>query len=256
MTIRLLGLNFSPRSGSNSGLLLRRSLERLSEAYPGEVEHEVVDLRDLQVLPCKACDVCGKTKDGRYIDCVRVHEDDVQGVLDAMVAADGLLIGTPVYFGLPSDLFSRFIMRTRPLRHQDFRLANRPAGVMAIAGRRSGGAETTIMAVWLPLIRNGCLIVGNGDATCQYGAMGWAGKRGDILTDEWGMEQGFQVAERVFTVARLIKTGSDALGYVNLMRFSYESGMRQVPPAVAPAPAPADGRRADVKTSDLTEDAP
>ncbi len=237
MTIRLLGLNFSPRSGSNSGLLLRRSLERLSEAYPGEVDHDTVDLRDLQVLPCKACDVCGKTKDGRYIDCVRVHEDDVQGVLDAMVAADGLLIATPVYFGLPSDLFSRFIMRTRPLRHQDFRLANRPAGVMAIAGRRSGGAETTIMSVWLPLIRNGCLIVGNGDATCQYGAMGWAGKRGDILTDDWGMEQGFQVAERVFTIARLIRAGTKALDYVNLMRFSYESGMRQTTPAPSPPAA-------------------
>jgi len=256
VTIRLLGLNFSPRSGSNSGLLLRRSLERLSEAYPGEVEHEVIDLRDLQVLPCKACDVCGKTKDGRYIDCVRVNEDDVQGVLDAMVAADGLLVGTPVYFGLPSDLFSRFIMRTRPLRHQDFRLANRPVGVMAIAGRRSGGAETTIMSTWLPFIRNGCLIVGNGDATCQYGAMGWAGKRGDILTDEWGMEQGFQTAERVFTVAKLIRAGSDTLHYVNLMRFSYESGMRQVPPAPAPSAPPVEERRADVGIPDLTEDAP
>jgi len=186
---------------------------------------------------------------------VRVHEDDVQGVLDAMVAADGLLLATPVYFGLPSDLFSKFIMRTRPLRHQDFRLANRPAGVMAIAGRRSGGAETTIMSAWLPLIRNGCLIVGNGDATCQFGAMGWAGKRGDILTDDWGMEQGFQVAERVFTIAKLIKAGTETLDYVNLMRFSYESGMRQIPSA-SPSPAPPEGRRADVQTTDLMEDAP
>jgi multimeric flavodoxin WrbA len=256
VTIHLLGLNFSPRSGSNSGLLLRRSLERLSEAYPGEVAHETIDLRDLQILPCKACDVCGKTKDGRYIDCVRVHEDDVQGVLDAMVAAEGLLIATPVYFGLPSDLFSRFIMRTRPLRHQDFRLANRPAGVMAVAGRRSGGAETTIMSAWLPLIRNGCLIVGNGDATCQYGAVGWAGRRGDIISDEWGMEQGFQVAERVFTVAKLLKAGADALGYVNLMRFSYESGMRQVvDPATASSP-PGGEARDDRQTLDMLEDAP
>ena len=64
---------------------------------------------------------------------------------------------------------------------------------MAIAGRRSGGAETTIMATWLPFIRNGCLMVGNGDTTSQFGAYGWAGPRGHILTDEWGMEQGFQV---------------------------------------------------------------
>ena len=119
--------------------------------------------------------MCGKKKDGTFIPCVREQEDDVQGILDAMVAADGILVATPVYFGLPSDLFSKFIMRTRPLRHQDFKLANKPLGVLATAGRRSGGAETAIIATWLPFVRNGCLVVGNGDGTCQFGAYGWAG---------------------------------------------------------------------------------
>ena len=109
--------------------------------------------------------MCGKKKDGTFIPCVREQEDDVQGILDAMVAADGILVATPVYFGLPSDLFSKFIMRTRPLRHQDFKLANKPLGVLATAGRRSGGAETAILATWLPFVRNGCLVVGNGDGT-------------------------------------------------------------------------------------------
>lgn len=226
MTIRLLGLDCSPRDGSNSGLLLDESFKRLDAAYPGAAEHEVVHLRDLNVEPCKACNICGKTKDGRFVSCVRVDEDDVQMVLEKMVAADGLLVATPVYFGLPSDLFSKFIMRTRVLRHQDFKLANRPVGVMATAGRRSGGAETTVIATWLPFVRNGCLVVGNGDATCQFGAYGWAGGRGHIMSDEWGLEQGFQTAERVFTLAGVFKAGVEATGFVSPMRFSYTSGMR------------------------------
>ena len=238
MSIRLVGLNCSPRQNSNSGLLLRRSFEQLVARYPGEVECEVIDLRDLTINACRYCDVCGKTKDGRFVPCVQAGADDTQDVLDKMVAADGLVIATPVYFGLPSDLFSKFIMRTRVLRHQDFRLANRPAGVMAIAGRRSGGAETTILSTWLPLIRNGCLIVGNGDRTCQFGAMGWAGKRGDILSDEWGMEQGFQVAERVFTVAKLIQAGTRELRYKSAMTFSYESGTRPAAPTKEELAAP------------------
>ena len=157
MAVRLIGLDCSPRDGSNSGLLLTHSFERLAATYPGEVEHDVVVLRDLAIEGCRSCDICGKTKDGRFVPCICAKKDDVQGVLDAMVAADGLVIATPVYFGLPSDLFAKFVMRTRVLRHQDFRLANRPVGVMAIAGRRSGGAETTILATWLPFIRNGCL---------------------------------------------------------------------------------------------------
>lgn len=227
MTTRLLGLDCSPREGSNSGLLLDESFKRLDAAYPGAVEHEVVHLRDLQVEPCKACNICGKAKDGRFIPCVRVAEDDVQVVLDKMIAADGLLVATPVYFGLPSDLFVKFIMRTRVLRHQDFKLANRPVGVMATAARRSGGAETTIIATWLPFVRNGCLVVGNGDGTCQFGAYGWAGARGHILSDDWGLEQGFQTAERVFTLARVFKAGAEATGFVNPMKFSYLSGIRQ-----------------------------
>jgi len=229
MAVRLIGLDCSPRDGSNSGLLLTHSFERLAATYPGEVEYEVVVLRDLMIEGCRSCDICGKTRDGRYVPCISAKKDDVQGVLDGMVAADGIVIATPVYFGLPSDLFAKFIMRTRVLRHQDFRLANRPLGVMAIAGRRSGGAETAIMATWLPFIRNNCLLVGNGDATSQFGAYGWAGPRGAILTDEWGMEQGFQVAERVFTVSKVVRAGIEALGYESPMRFSYSSGTRPEP---------------------------
>ena len=158
--------------------------------------------------------------------CVTAGKDEAQSVLEAMEAADGIIIATPVYFGLPSDLFSKFIMRTRVMRHQELRLANRVVGVMAIAGRRSGGAETTIMATWLPFIRNGCLVVGNGDTTSQFGAYGWAGPRGHILTDEWGMEQGFQVAERVYTVAKVMRAGIQALDFHSPMKFSYSSGTR------------------------------
>ena len=117
-------------------------------------------------------------------------------------------------------------MRTRPLRHQDFALNNKVVGIIAIAGRRSGGAETTIMSSWLPFIRNGCLIVGNGDKTCQYGAMCWAGGRGQVLSDEWGMEQVKDLAERVYDIAKIIKAGTQALHHKNYMKFSYTAGMR------------------------------
>lgn len=226
MAVRLLGLDCSPRDNSNSGIMLEHAFTRLDATYPEEAVWEIVHLRDLHIEPCKACNICGKTKDGRFIPCVREDEDDVQSVLDAMLEADGLLVATPVYFGLPTDLFSKFIMRTRPLRHQDFKLANRPVGVMATAGRRSGGAETAIIAAWLPFVRNGCLVVGNGDGTCQFGAYGWAGPRGHILSDEWGLEQAFQTAERVFTLARLIRAGIQATGFVSPMKFSYSAGTR------------------------------
>ena len=222
MTIRILGIDCSPRKNSNSGALLAKSFETANAALKGDIEYEVLHLRDHDIAHCLACGVCGKRKDtGEYIPCVQ--QDDMTAILEKMCAADGIAVATPVYFGMPSDLFGKFIMRTRVLRHQDFRLANKPVGVMAIAGRRSGGAETTIVSCWLPFIRHGCLIVGNGDATCQFGAMGWAGPCGHILSDEWGLEQGEQTIRRIYEVACLVRDGRRG---PSPMRFSYTSGNR------------------------------
>jgi multimeric flavodoxin WrbA len=225
MTIKILGFDCSPRKNSNSGTLLEKALEIANRKLDGRIEMSIIHLREYDIEHCRACNVCGKRKDnGDHIPCV--VKDDMAGLLRKMCEADGLAVATPVYFGLPSDLFSKFIMRTRVLRHQDFKLANKPVGIMAVAGRRSGGAETTILASWLPFIRNGCLIVGNGDQTCQFGTMGWAGPCGDILTDEWGLEQGEQTLRRIYEVASLIKAGTHALNHQTPIRFSYTSGNR------------------------------
>jgi multimeric flavodoxin WrbA len=225
MKIRIVGLNCSPRTESNSAAVLDEAARRANEKLGGEIDFERVNLRDCDFEPCRACGVCGKRKDrDEFMSCVQ--HDDLDAVMAKLVAADGIVVATPVYFGLPSDLFSKFIMRTRYLRHQDFKLANKAVAVMAIAGRRSGGAETTIVSTWLPFIRHGCLIVGNGDQTCQFGTMGWAGPSGQILTDEWGMEQAEQTMRRVYEIASLVKAGSTAINHQCPMRFSYQAGTR------------------------------
>jgi multimeric flavodoxin WrbA len=225
--IRLLGLNFSPRQKSNSGAILREAFGKAAAVYGEELDYEIIDLKDVNFENCQYCDVCGKTKDtGEFIPCKMKDRDDLQHLLDLMIASDGFVVATPVYFGMPSDLFSKFIMRTRVLRHQDFALANRTVGIISIAGRRSGGGETAILTAWLPFIRHGCLIVGNGDKTCQFGTAAWAGGREHVLSDEWGLEQAYQTVERAFHVARLTREGITSLNYKSPMTFCYKSGMR------------------------------
>lgn len=223
--VKILGLNCSPRSNSNSYSILEDSLNSLIEKKSNNVSFEIINLKDYNISHCLACDVCGKKKNNNeYIPCV--INDDMEIISKKLIEADGFAVATPVYFGMPSDLFSKFIMRTRLLRHQDFLLANKVVGVIAIAGRRSGGAETTILSTWLPFIRNGCLIVGNGDKTCQFGTMAWAGGKGHIMSDEWGLEQARDTVERIYEVANIVKEGSSSLNYENYMKFCYKSGTR------------------------------
>lgn len=224
--IKLLGMSFSPRDNSNSLAILNYSLGKIKEKYSYDVEIEIVDVKNFDIKHCLACSGCGKVKKtGQFINCVQ-SSDDMKYLEEKMIAADGIAIATPVYFGMPSDLFSKFIMRTRYIRHHDFALANKVVGVMAIAGRRSGGAETTITSTWLPFIRHGCLIVGNGDKTCQFGTMGWAGGKGAIMEDEWGLEQAADQAERIYDMARIITAGKKTLDHESQMKFCFKSGTK------------------------------
>ena len=157
MTVRLLGLDCSPRDNSNSGIMLEKAFEKLDATYPGQCDHSVITLRELHIEPCKACPVCGKKKDGTFIPCVREDEDDVQNILDAMVAADGMLIATPVYFGLPSisspsSSCARVRCATRTSSSPTSRSACSPRpGAAPVAPRRPSwppGCPSCVTAVW------------------------------------------------------------------------------------------------------------
>jgi len=214
-----MGINGSPRKNGNSEILLTKALECLP------CDTEQINLREYRILRCLACDVCGKTKDtDESIPCRLQKKDDAVELWEKIVKANGLIIATPVYFGLPTPLLVDFLNRTRYLRHQNFRLINKVFGVIAISARRTGGNETTIFSTWYPLIRNAMIPVGNGDKSCQFGVVGWAGARGEILEDEWAITQARDLAERVYDLCRVIEAGIAALNWKNPLRFDYTSG--------------------------------
>lgn len=225
MITRILGIGCSPRHQSNSKTLLDHSLSQVSEKYGPELEYHTVDLRDYNIEHCQGCGICGKTTiTGEYIDCLL--KDDVNGLLEMMSRADAIVVATPVRLGMPSDLFVKFMQRTRVLRNQDFKLANKPVGILAVSRRRSGGSEPAIIHAGLPFVRHGCLLVGGGTKASLYGAVGWATSRRHILSDKLGLEQGVATVSRVIEIARLLQAGTEAMNYSPDMQFCYMHGSR------------------------------
>lgn len=217
--MKIIGINGSPRAGGNSEILLKIALDSLP------CETEQINLREYKIKRCLACGVCGKDKvTGEFRDCVLNNEDDVNIIYNKLLEADGFIIATPVYFGLPTPLLVDFMNRSRYLRHQDFKLLNKVFAVFAVAGRRSGGNETTILATWLPFFRNGCIPVGNMDKSCQFGTVGWGSAKGDILLDYWAITQAKDTARRVLELATIIKAGKEKIGFKNPYKFDYPSG--------------------------------
>ena len=85
----VLILSSSPRRGGNSDLLCD---EFLQGALDGGNVAEKIFLRDKNIHPCLGCSVCSQY--GKPCP----QKDDAAEVIDKMLAADVIVMATPVYF--------------------------------------------------------------------------------------------------------------------------------------------------------------
>ncbi|MCF8043677.1 MAG: flavodoxin family protein [Desulfarculaceae bacterium] len=85
---RIVAIYGSPRQGGNSALLTDQAVEGAKEA--GATVEKLV-LRDLNISPC--LEIYGCKKDGRC-----VIKDDFQGLYDQCLAADAMILSSPIFF--------------------------------------------------------------------------------------------------------------------------------------------------------------
>ena len=86
--LTVLGLAGSPRRDGNTRILLDRVLEGARHRGAAVV---FVDLCRLDIAPCIACDGCWE-----HEGCV--VQDDYQSVYERLVAADRIVLASPIYF--------------------------------------------------------------------------------------------------------------------------------------------------------------
>ena len=97
----VLGLVGSPRRGGNTHILVD---EILRGAQDAGAEVEKSDLTQLEIAPCRACDVCRRT--GKC-----VHEDDFPPLYERMKSSDIWVFGSPIYWWGPTAQFKAFLDR-------------------------------------------------------------------------------------------------------------------------------------------------
>jgi len=123
--MKILAISCSPRKEGSNVVLLNEAL-RGAKADGADVELYSVAGKNLQ--PCDGCWACTKTG--------KCHiKDDIQGELyDKMVAADGIIFGTPIYYYGMAAQAKIIIDRSMALTGPDRTLANKVGGVVATAG--------------------------------------------------------------------------------------------------------------------------
>ena len=108
--MKVYAINGSPRKNKNTATLLQKALDGVKEAAKDkEVETEIINLYDLNYTGCKSCFACKRLGGKSYGKCA--IKDDIYEVLEKVSQADGLIFGSPIYFGNITGQLMTFLER-------------------------------------------------------------------------------------------------------------------------------------------------
>ncbi len=173
--MRVIAFNGSARKDGNTAILLRRVLQGLEKKG---IETELFQLAGQQIHGCTACRTCFDTKDQRCI----IKEDKVNDYIQSIVGADGILLGSPTYFGMMSPELKAFIDRVGFVARGNGNMFKYKVGAAVVAVRRAGGM-TTFNAINHFFLINQMIVPGS-----SYWNIGIGNKKGEVENDVEGIE--------------------------------------------------------------------
>ncbi len=103
--MKIIAINGSSRINGNTAELLSHALRGAAE---GGAETELIHLRPLNYRGCASCFYCKDKKNPHGICAMR---DDLSPVLEAIKECDGLILGSPIYYGGMSSNLLAFLER-------------------------------------------------------------------------------------------------------------------------------------------------
>ena len=102
---KIFAVNGSPRKNGNTAQLLQKALEGAASAG---AEVKLIQLADLNFSGCRSCFACKKLANPSP-GCVL--KDDLAEILKELLQADGIIMGSPIYFGAETGLYRNFLER-------------------------------------------------------------------------------------------------------------------------------------------------
>lgn len=129
--MKVVAFNGSPREDGNTSILLKRVLDELQKEG---VETELVQLGGRKISGCTACFTCAENQDQRC----SVTDDVTNGCIEKMLAADGMILGSPTYFTDVTAEMKALIDRAGLVAKVNGGLFKRKVGAAVVAVRRGG----------------------------------------------------------------------------------------------------------------------
>ena len=192
--MKVIILNGSPKAHGNTATALHE-VERVLE-HEG-IETEWIHVGHLQFPGCVACNRCWTTGVCKFGDIV--NELSVK-----MCEADGLLVGTPVYFASPNGTLLSLLDRLFYSNlHTDWTM--KVGATVSIA--RRGGATATTDVLNKYFLKTNMPVVPS-----QYWSIAHGTSPGEVVRDEEGMQTMRQLGLNMAFLIKSIRLGLQQYG--------------------------------------------
>lgn len=179
--MKVVAFNGSARRDGNTATLIKHVFAELEARG---IETELVELSEKGIHGCIACEKCGKNKDQR---CA-VKDDAANEYIEKMLGADGIILGSPVYFQDVTSEMKALIDRCGYVSRSNGRMFTRKVGAAVAAVRRSGAIHTldTMDHFFL-----------SGEMVIVGRAIGVGRAKGEVEKDAEGMELAKSLGQRM-----------------------------------------------------------
>ncbi len=184
--MKVLLISGSPKPNGNTAQLLQECVKVIQEAG---VEAEIVSLAGKKIEACIACLKCSKTGECGL-------DDGLNEIIGKIKQAEGLIVGTPVYFGTArGDVMCALQRIGYVSRNNGNFLAGKVGGPIAVA--RRGGQTLTLQEMLMFFLINDMIVPGSTYWNMVFGRM-----PGEALNDEEGLAT---IRHFAANVANLVK---------------------------------------------------
>ena len=191
--MKVLLINGSPRANGNTALALKE-MEKVFEACG--IETETIHVGNQAIRGCVACGSCG-----RLGKCV--FDDLVNEAAGKFEKADGLVIGSPVYYAGANATLMAFLQRLFYSSRFDKTMK---VGASVVVCRR-GGASASFDRLNKYFTNCGMVV-----ATSQYWNSVHGGAPGEAARDEEGMQTMRVLARNMAFLIKSIALGREKYG--------------------------------------------
>jgi multimeric flavodoxin WrbA len=182
--MKVIGINGSARKNGNTSIIINQIFKELNN---NGIETELIQLSGENIQGCIGCGGCFKNKDNK---CV-FKNDIVNECIKKMSEADGIILGSPVYFADVTSNMKALLERIGMVSGANGDLLKHKIGTSVVAVRR-GAATRAFDTMNYFLHCTQMYLVG-----ASYWNMVYGKEIGEVTNDVEGMENMKSIGENM-----------------------------------------------------------